>query len=330
MAALRNALEPSSPAFRHATRLALAVPASALLAAAADLPRGYWVPFSVSLILKPDYSTLVRRGVGRLVGTALGATLTALLVSALHPGEPTTVALVAAFALGAYTLWSASFPVAVAFTTALVLSLLSFGQPNPATTALDRLLDVVIGGAVAALAYLAWPTKPAATVGAALDRLFGALGDYQRAIAPTITGAPAPASTSDLSRAARVAYGRAEGAIGRAVEEPARTRADEATARGVLAAAMRVLRALHALRAESAHGDSLPESASLAELNGALGAALTRLSGSGAHWPDLRALYADAVAPVEGGHARLCGHLDELVNALDTAEQLRYGPVGAD
>ena len=272
----------------------------------------------------------MRRGVGRLVGTALGATLTALLVSALHPGEATTVVLVAAFALGAYSLWSASFPMAVAFTTALVLSLLSFGQPNPATTALDRLLDVAIGGAVAALAYLAWPTAPAATVGAALDRLFGALAAYQRAVAPTVTGAPAPASTSDLSRAARVAYGRAEGAIGRAVEEPTRTRADAATARGVLAAAMRVLRALHALRAEAAHGDSLPEGPALARFNGALSTALARLSGSGGEWPDLRALYAESVAPCAGEHARLCGHLDELVNALDTAEQLRYGPVGAD
>jgi hypothetical protein len=87
--------------------------------------RGYWVPFAVTVILKPDDSTLLGRGAGRLIGTLFGATLAAVLVSELHPDLLLTTVFVALTAWAAYPTWTASFSVSIGFVTALVLILLS-------------------------------------------------------------------------------------------------------------------------------------------------------------------------------------------------------------
>ncbi|HXY46183.1 MAG TPA: FUSC family protein, partial [Acidimicrobiales bacterium] len=138
-AIVRDNLRTDSPAFRHAVRLAVAVPASAMLASWLSLPRSYWVPFAVAVILKPDFSTLFGRGLGRLIGTLLGATLAAVLVSELHPDLLMTTVLVALTAWAAYSTWGASFAVSIGFVTALVLILLSTSLTDTVGTAVDRL-----------------------------------------------------------------------------------------------------------------------------------------------------------------------------------------------
>ncbi len=58
-AVLEN-LHTQSPAFRHAVRLAIAVPASAVVASWLGLPRSFWVPYAVALTAWAAYSTWSR------------------------------------------------------------------------------------------------------------------------------------------------------------------------------------------------------------------------------------------------------------------------------
>lgn len=327
---MRGSLHADSPSLRHAVRLAVAVPASVLLAAWWALPRGYWVPFAVAVVLKPDYSTLLRRGVGRVLGTAVGATLAAVLVTVLHPDTGVYVVLVGVIAWAAYATWSASFPVAIGLVTALVLVLLSVAQSNPVSTALDRLIDVALGGALAVVAYLVWPTSPRAGVSEAMADLFGALREYLDAVAAAVAGDRVdPSRAVERSRAARRAWAHAEDAVGRSVEEPSSTRVNPDEGRNLLTASMRVLRATHALRIDAERGATAPASEELSDLVGRCDHALDTLAqhfaeGATPRWEGLRPAYRAAAERLgrDGSPATIALHFDELVNALNTAEHV--------
>jgi uncharacterized membrane protein YccC len=337
---VRENLHADSPAFRHAIRLAVAVPASAVLASWLGLPRNFWVPYAVAIILKPDYSTLFGRGVGRIVGTLLGATLAAVLISGLHPDLVLITVLVGLTAWAAYSTWIASFSVGTGFVTALVLILLSTALPNPVSTATDRLIDVILGGAIAAAAYLVWPTSPRAAVGEAESDLFAGLRRYLDVIFDVIEGKPvARASISAGSRANRMAWAKAEAAVGRSIQEPSSTRIDPSKGRGLLAAALRIARATHALRIEAEHGTTVPPFDELDALHEGLRAALDVVVDCLAHRPaspplGLRPLYRAmerSVGAVEMPRS-IALHLDELVNATNTATYLAdlMEPIGRE
>ena len=138
---LKDNLTPNSPAFRHAVRLAAAVPAAAFLGSTIGLPRSFWLTFAVLVILKPDYSSLLDRGFGRMIGTII-EDLAALLIGGLHPDIAVTVILVS------FSAWSPIPPgtpvsrfLSGLFITALVLVLMSITTTDTLSTALDRLLD---------------------------------------------------------------------------------------------------------------------------------------------------------------------------------------------
>ena len=294
------------------------------------LPRSYWLPFAVAVILKPDYSTLVKRGLGRLAGTVLGATVAAVLVSELHPNMTLTTALVALCAWTAYSAWAASFSIAIGFVTAMVLILLSTSITDTIGTAVDRLIDVSLGGAIAVVAYLVWPTSPRAGVRAAQAALFLALRDYLEAVTRLVNdNDPNPDTIARSSRNVRLAWAGDEAAVGRSVEEPTATRVDPSEGRGQLAAALRILRATHALRIEAERGARVPTLAPVSLLSSGCVNALERLRRWYSDEPygevaELRSLFVDAQEALRSrdAPASIALHFDELVNAINTATHL--------
>ncbi len=330
LAVLRANLHGKSPVFRHAVRFAVAVPAAALLASWLALPRPYWVPFAVAVILKPDYSSLFRSGIGRVIGTLLGATLAALLVSGLHPSLLVTTVLVAVMAWAGYTSWSASFAVAIGFVTALLLILLSTSLSDTVGTAVDRLIDVLLGAAIAYVAFLVWPTSSRSGVREAESALFVANRDYLTVVVKLVEGRRVePVRVSECSRAVLITWVDAEDAIGRSVQEPAAMRTDPAQGRGLLAVALRIDRASHALRIDAAQEVTVPPFEELEHLSTALCQALAavadRLAGR-PHDPvaELRPLYRETASRLGllGAPPSIALHLDDLVNAVNTAGTL--------
>jgi uncharacterized membrane protein YccC len=210
------------------------------------------------------------------------------------------------------------------------LVLLSVAQSNPLTTALDRLIDVAIGGAISVVAYVLWPTSPRAGVSQAFGQLFAALRDYLDLVAAGVAGAsPDPEQAKARSREVRLAWARAEEAVGRSVEEPSSTRVDPDEGRGLLTVAMRVLRALHALRIDAESGNATSSSPELGALVAGCREALDALaghfaSGTDAQWEELRPLYRAARRRLDadGAADSIAVHFDEVVNALNTAAHL--------
>ena len=245
---VRDHLHRDDVAFRHAVRYSVAVVASSVLVSFWHLPRGYWVPFSVAVILKPDYSTLLRRGVSRVVGTALGASVAAAVVAETHPTHLGTILLVGVVAAAAYATWAASFAVSIGLVSSLVLLMLSTATHDSLSTAGDRFVDVALGAAIAASTYLLWPSSQHSDVRDAEVALRTTIATYVDAVFDTVLGIAPAVNVAAASRAAHFAYSRAEVSIGRSLDEPSATRLDPSHARSVLVTSLRLLRALHSLR----------------------------------------------------------------------------------
>jgi uncharacterized membrane protein YccC len=329
---LKDNFTSNSPAFRHAVRLAVSVPAAAVVGSALALPRSFWLTFAVLVILKPDYNSLLDKGFGRMVGTIIGATVAALLIGGLHPDLTLTVILVAFSAWVAYSTWFSSFAIAFGFVTALVLILMSVTTTDTLSTALDRLIDFSLGSVIAVLAYLIWPTPQNTSVSDSISILYGAIERYLVVVFDIVERKPVdPSTVVARSRAMRVSWIRAESSVGRAVAEPGTAKVQTMDGRGQLATTMRILRALHALRIDAERGVTVNSSGELDRLCQGCGDALRSLYYNGTtndNRPtiNLRSLYHQAAESIleASGPESLVINLDELVNAINTATELAF------
>jgi uncharacterized membrane protein YccC len=168
----------SLDSLRYALVLAIAM----ILGRHFQADRGYWIPLTAALVLKPDFQTTLVRGVGRIAGTLVGAVVASLAITLVR-GEPAleiTGVLVAAAA--AYVTFNPNYALfTVAITSFVVLSLAMRGLPGT-TAIVTRLLDTLAGGALAMVGYLVLPTWEQKRTRALLADLL----DAQRRLADAI------------------------------------------------------------------------------------------------------------------------------------------------
>ena len=98
-ARLAAALQPQSVAARHALRYALVTAAAVAVYWYLPTPFGYWVPLTVTCVLKPYAGTTVSRTLHRIAGTVLGVTLGGGLMHVLPTAAYPAVAAAAFFGL---------------------------------------------------------------------------------------------------------------------------------------------------------------------------------------------------------------------------------------
>jgi uncharacterized membrane protein YccC len=331
----QTATDPSTPAWRHAVRLAVLLPMAELVSRQLPWQRGYWVPLTALVVLKPDYATTVQRGVARLLGTGLGVVVAGVLVATTHPSGAALILAVAVTAWGSYAVFAASFAVYTFMLTALVVLLVSAGDPKPLSAVADRGLDTLLGGAFALLVFLVWPTREERTLRLTTARLLNALADYAQVVLDGYVegqyDAQRRSRAGELARAARRARAEAQASLDRALAEPSHLRPETDVALSTLAGARRIVIALHALRTtlqDTGEHVAVPQVEPMArEVVGAL-RELADATQSG-RVPDLPSLrddqhalesMAEEDASTLAGRriALLAAHLDPLVDAIDT------------
>ncbi len=312
------AAHPGSPLLRHALRLALAVAVAHVVAAAVGLDRGYWVAMTAVIVLRPDYSSTLQRGLGRIVGTLGGVLIAWGTVSLLGPGRGGLVLLVGLFATGTYLFIRSNIALGATALTALITCLLEVeGQPVTAT-APARLLDTVVGGAIALVIYLLLPTWQGDDLPAVVARSV----DASRAWARVVLGGLVDRRTYDADAAhglgsnARRARAEAELAVEGAKGEPRRSAERLETAVAVVAANRRLNRALLSLEvvARTPLRDRPELSATAQHLDQALQHTAERLRGTPPQTTNDEPLLPDSEAsdPVQV----------EVGRALDAAQAL--------
>lgn len=212
---LWGAVGTGSEAGRHALRLGLAVGGAEAISRVFPLGHGYWAPMTVLIVLKPDYSTTVGRGVQRVVGTALGALVAVGIAVLLPRGDVVLLGSVAVLTFVAYATFPVNYLLFAVCLTDLVLFLLDLVGFALRPTGLARVEDTLIGGALALAAYLSWPTWGG---GGVAERLAAVLDAQRRYLHALLHRAPEVAA---LLVEARVARSDAEAAVQRLLEEPA-------------------------------------------------------------------------------------------------------------
>ena len=343
-ATLRAHLTLRSPAFRHAVRLGVTLGVGTALAGLLPFEHRYWLPLTALVVLRPDFTSTFSRGLGRIVGTVLGAVIATGLAVALQPGPYVLAFLVALTAWAGYSVLFANYGLYGLAVTCLVVFLLAFSGLPSSQTVLDRVEATVLGGALALVAYAIWPTWERVRLPEQLARLLEAQERYGTALLVQYSDPEARdlGLLQDLRATARLARTNAEASIERVRAEPAGRRAglplgvaDEisaATRRYALAAL-----ALQAHLSQSAPAVALPigplaaqQSLALRALAGALrtGSAPDPLPPLRETQQELReALRAGLVAPAPGGAldaAVLDVEADQLVgSALAVAAQLQ-------
>lgn len=222
-----------SAIFRHAIRLTAALCIATVLYHVSPIPRGYWLPLTTLVILRPEFSATLTRGVTRVLGTLLGAVFATLMLAVIpDPTHMLTVLLVGVFLWGVYALFNYNMVLFAGALTAEVVVLLSFFEHvSPADVIVYRVIYTIAGSLLAFIVYLAWPTWEHANIQNVLVKLVEAEREYVRSALCTPTNQDTVRKSRKLARLART---NAANRIEQASVEPSRWSLDSEAVHGLL------------------------------------------------------------------------------------------------
>lgn len=259
---LRASLGTSAEAGRHALRLAVVTALAEIIVRSIGLPHGYWGVLTIFIVLRPDYSSTLYRGLQRAAGTLVGAGLGLATVQLDRLGLTALLGGIAVSLLAAYAVFTVNYLLYAVFLTDFVVVLLALlGQPAE-STALARLAGTGVGTGLALLAYLFWPTWARSSASEKLARLYSLQGRYAAALlrAYTRPDEASSAGIASLRLAVRRARIDAEASADRLAGEPDRPPMTGELARSLTLAAHRIAQATITLMAALSvhHGGSRP------------------------------------------------------------------------
>ena len=146
-------------AFRHAgAYLGVCVGLGEAVAYATGSRRGYWIPMTVGIILRPEFANTFSRGILRLGGTLAGLALATGIVHFYQPAPAAQIALISLFEFFMRAFGPANYGIFVTALTSLVVFLIATSGTDPGPIMLARGWNTLAGGAIALLAYAVWPT----------------------------------------------------------------------------------------------------------------------------------------------------------------------------
>lgn len=304
---------PGPAVVTSAIRLAVVTGAAYAVFLLTPLPRGYWIPLTVALVMKPDLGSVFARAVTRSAGTVIGAVF-ALLLGLLLTGDVLLSG--AVVVLSALLPWATahSYAFKAVLMTPLIMIMIAAVEPSGGhVDALTgaRILATLVGGAlVIVLGYLVWPSARHPDIAGVFSRALVALSAY----ADTVSAGDADdVAVSAARRSTYRALSDTGAAVQRTLAEPPPAGAEACAWLPVVSAAERVADRITDLSARVRTADRADDAAMLA----ALAARVARLAGHPVHIlsqgrgtslitladdatdPSVRAL-ADEIAALEG------------------------------
>jgi uncharacterized membrane protein YccC len=249
LATLRANLNLKSAACRHAVRLAACVALGDALGRGLDWRRSYWLPMTIAIVLKPDFTATVSRGVLRLAGTFAGLVFATALFHVLPAARSAQVAAIAALMFVLRCFGSANYGILVTAVTALVVFLIAMTGTAPKEVMAARGLTTAAGGAIALLAYWLWPTWERTQISEAMAQMLDAYRHYFRAVREAYVQPDTPFGPElDRARlAARLARSNLEASFDRFSAEPGASPESVRLLSGMLASSHRLVHAIMAL-----------------------------------------------------------------------------------
>ncbi len=336
---LRANLNLQSAACRHALRLSVAVALSETLGRFFEVHRFYWLPMTVAIILKPDFSTTYSRGILRLGGTLLGLVVATLLNRLFVPSPWLDIAFVALFVSILRSFGAANYGVFTTAISALIVYLFALSGVAPKEVVAARALNSVAGGALALLVYWVWPTWEDARLSDRFAAMLETYRDYFAAIAAAyqvhhLEADRAPHEIDRQRLAARLVRTNLEASVLRYSAEPRVAKDRLRAISGMMASSHRLVHAVMSLEAGLGRTVNVQARPAFANFAGAVTKTLTYLamqwrgtSVTQREFPDLRRAHRELVGQgteAVDRYALVNIETDRITNSLNTlAEQVR-------
>src|SRR5947207_1201896 len=330
LATLRANLNQQSSAMRHAIRLAAMVALGNGLERAFYLHRSYWLPMTIVLVLKPEFTTTFSRGLLRIGGTILGLFLATALFRFLPDSATVQIVLIFVFTLLLRWVGPANYEVFAVAISALVVLLIAITGVSPKEVIWARGINTAAGGALALLAYWIWPTWERTQVSERIAETLEAYRGYFHVLAESFVR-DETSSARELDRArlkARVARTNLEASIDRMGAEPGTTAEQMNQLNALLASSHRFIHAVMALEAGWLHMAAVPARTAFRTFAADVEKTLDLLAAAlrGAHvqlneFPDLREDHGVLLQSGDqkiGRYALVNVEADRIVNSLNT------------
>jgi uncharacterized membrane protein YccC len=222
LAVLRANLNLESAVFRHAIRLAVSLTIAETVAHAVGWRRPYWIPMTVAIVLRPDFTTTFSRGVLRVAGTLLGLGLSTAVFYVLAPAGGEEVALLVLFAFLLRCFGPANYGIFATNLTALVVLMFAVSGIEPGPVIAARGLNTLVGGLIAMAAYQLWPTWERTQAPEAVARMLEGYRLYFQAVRDAYLHPDRrfDAALDRTRQAARLGRSNAEASVARLSAEP--------------------------------------------------------------------------------------------------------------
>jgi uncharacterized membrane protein YccC len=330
LATLQANLSLDSSACRHGIRLAICIAIGQIIARSYSIPRSYWLAMTIALVLKPDFGNTFSRGVLRLAGTYAGLLLATVLFLFISPAVLVHVLGIGILAFIQRSLGRANYGILVVAISALIVLLFSLTGVSPKDVIAARALNSTIGGTLALIIYLVWPTRERTQARQALASMLDSQRLYFQAVSRVCMGRreTGPRELDRLRNDTRRTRSNLETSVDRMSAEPQADAAQLRIVNAILANSHRFIHAVMALEA----GLTLAPSEAVREASQTfshdaekvLYLLAARLRGSPVpadSLPDLREDYnrlVHAGESAEGSPSLLNIETDRMTNSLNT------------
>jgi len=303
---IRPAARPDPVLIRHAARMAVFTMFAVALYKGFEIPRGYWIAFTIMVVLQPDYGSTRQRAGARIGGTLTGIVLAGALLWLGPPPLAIDILATATAFFFAYFL-KQRYWLAIFFITINLALIMESVLPPHSDFMLMRVLATLLGGGLALVAArVFWPVWEGGNFPKLLVAAIRANRAFLLAMAASF-GRPPPDATSPLmaKRRAENANRYVAASVERLLGEPAKLRENPERAAALGTYNQRITRALTALAVQLPPGGktAAPEVSALAGKIGDALEKLARLIETGCTDADIAGV-ADELEKLEGEYAR--------------------------
>ncbi|MDB6080081.1 MAG: rane protein, partial [Akkermansiaceae bacterium] len=149
--------KPEAALVRHTIRVTCLAVVGVLVMYFGKLPHGYWIPFTILVVLQPDYGSTRQRAAQRMLGTLAGGLLASVLLWVHPPIWGLLLTTAVSISIFGYFV-KKNYGIAVIFITLMVALLTEASHPVTLGFTLERIGSTLGGGLFALVAAAVfWP-----------------------------------------------------------------------------------------------------------------------------------------------------------------------------
>lgn len=182
LSTLTQNLSFSSTIFRHSLRLTITLMLGFIIGKFLPFHNVYWILLTIIVIMRPGYGLTKERSFHRIIGTVIGGLIAFGILFIVKDNIVISILSILCILLG-FSFTQINYKVSAIFVTMYVVFIYGLMTPNIGDLVQYRILDTVVGAALAFLAnHFLWPSWEFLNIPVYLEKSIKANQDYLKEI----------------------------------------------------------------------------------------------------------------------------------------------------